>query len=207
MEDHRHRALLRFLKRSNKPLQLFVDSLTEVVQHLKDSYDLLDACWQQDTSRFLQLMILDGCFLLEMLRNAVRLWMTMLPTIQFLAITGSSIYSALYHMSATELNEAGIRFKKSKTRSLKDISFCGGVLRLLVTMVDDATESTFLNLMALERFHAGAGNEVTSFIFFMDNIIDSERDVAPLHSRGIISEVIKLLPNSLTPSLKILRST
>lgn len=92
--------------------------------------------------------------------------------------------------SATELNEAGIRFKKSKTRSLKDISFRGGVLRLPVIVVDDATESIFLNLMAFERFHVGAGNEVTSYIFFMDNIIDSERDVALLHSRGIIQNAI-----------------
>lgn len=92
--------------------------------------------------------------------------------------------------SATELSEAGIRFKKSKTKSLKDISFKGGVLRLPVIVVDDATESIFLNLIAFERFHVGAGNEVTSYLFFMDNIIDSERDVAVLHSRGIIQNAI-----------------
>ena len=92
--------------------------------------------------------------------------------------------------SAMELNEAGIRFKKSKTVSLKDITFRGGVLKLPSVIVDDATESMFLNLIAFERFHVGAGNEVTSYIFFMDNIIDNEKDVALLHSRGIIQNAL-----------------
>ncbi|KAK2965657.1 hypothetical protein RJ640_011733 [Escallonia rubra] len=92
--------------------------------------------------------------------------------------------------SATELNEAGIRFKKSKTGSLKDISFHGGILRLPLIVVDDATESMFLNQIAFERFHVGAGNEVTSYIFFMDNIIDNVRDVSLLHSQGIIQNAI-----------------
>ncbi|KAK9934210.1 hypothetical protein M0R45_021362 [Rubus argutus] len=61
--------------------------------------------------------------------------------------------------SATELNEAGIRFKKSATTSLNDITFARGVLRLPVIVVDDTTESMFLNLIAFERFHVGAGNE------------------------------------------------
>lgn len=48
----------------------------------------------------------------------------------------------------------------------------------------------FLNLMAFERLHFGAGNEVTSYVFFMDNIIDSAKDVSLLHSKGIIENAI-----------------
>lgn len=70
IEDHKHRALFRFLKRSDKPIQLLVESLAEVVQDLKDSYDSLDQKWRNDTSAFLQLMIVDGCFMLEILRTA-----------------------------------------------------------------------------------------------------------------------------------------
>lgn len=92
--------------------------------------------------------------------------------------------------SATELYEAGIRFKKTKTRSLKGITFQSGVLKLPAVMVDDATESLFLNLIAFERLHVGAGNEVTSYIFFMDNIIDHAKDVSLLHSQGIIQNAI-----------------
>lgn len=92
--------------------------------------------------------------------------------------------------SAMELHEAGIRFKKSKTQSLRDITFRSGVLRLPVVVVDDTTESLFLNLMAFERLHVGAGNEVTSYVFFMDNIIDSAKDVSLLHSKGIIQNAV-----------------
>lgn len=92
--------------------------------------------------------------------------------------------------SATELHEAGIRMRKSRTQSLKDISFKGGVLKLPVIVVDDTTESMFLNLIAFERLHVGAGNDVTSYIFFMDNIIDNAKDVSLLHSRGIIQSAL-----------------
>lgn len=92
--------------------------------------------------------------------------------------------------SATELNEAGIQIQKSETKSLKDISFHRGVLKLPPIMVDDTTQSSYLNLMAFERLHVNAGNEVTSYIFFMDNIIDSAGDVSLLHSSGIIQHAV-----------------
>ncbi|KAI3982697.1 hypothetical protein MKX01_010180 [Papaver californicum] len=57
--------------------------------------------------------------------------------------------------SAMELHEAGIRFKTSKTMSLRDISFRGYCLH-----------------------------------FFMDNIIDSAKDVSLLHSSGIIRNAV-----------------
>ncbi|XP_057491608.1 UPF0481 protein At3g47200-like [Actinidia eriantha] len=66
MEEHKHRALFHFLRRSNKPLELYFACLSEAVQDLKDSYDSLDPSWHNN--RFLQLMILDGCFMLEFLR-------------------------------------------------------------------------------------------------------------------------------------------
>ncbi|XP_039038681.1 UPF0481 protein At3g47200-like [Hibiscus syriacus] len=281
MEGHKKRALLHFLKRSNKPLEAFVNSLVKDVEKLKECYDLLDPAWEHDDDKFLQMMILDGCFMLEILRSAThtmedyapndpvfsrhgkihimpfikrdmlmlenQLPMHVLHTLLAVDSNGTKdeefvnklilkfcspntpistmgtclhvldVYrksllpdilgrrrrkrrykpSSFLHedgddiiRSAMELNEAGIRFKKSKSVSLKDIQFRGGVLALPVIIVDDATESMFLNLMAFERFHVGAGNEVTSYIFFMDNIIDNERDVALLHSRGIIQNAL-----------------
>ena len=68
MEEHKHRALLHFLKRCNKPIELVFQRMNQVFQELKDSYKPLDPIWAQDTPRFLQLMILDGCFMLEILR-------------------------------------------------------------------------------------------------------------------------------------------
>ncbi|XP_030452242.1 UPF0481 protein At3g47200-like [Syzygium oleosum] len=93
-------------------------------------------------------------------------------------------------LSAIELNKHGIRLKKSKTGSLTDISFAGGVLSLPEIVVEKATESMFLNLIAFERFHVGTGNKVTSYIYFMDYIIDNECDVALLHILGIVLNVL-----------------
>ncbi|KAL3719693.1 hypothetical protein ACJRO7_004641 [Eucalyptus globulus] len=92
--------------------------------------------------------------------------------------------------SATELKNTGIQFKKSLTSSLKDISFARGVLKLPAIMVDDTTESEFLNLMTFERLHIGTENEITSYTKFMDNIINNEQDVALLHAQGIIQNAI-----------------
>ncbi|XAR48269.1 hypothetical protein NMG60_11031026 [Bertholletia excelsa] len=256
MVEHKRGALLHFLKRSKKPLQMYVNSLAEDVQ----------------------LMILDGYFMLEVLRMATQTLddyaennpifsnhgkahiipyikrdmlmlqnqLPLLVLIQLLAVENDEtkfcspntrfrpnwsmgkcchlldVYrkSLLYGKeplkkrnhrgrgkkmqgisageggedeiirSATALDEAGILFHKSKSRSLKDISCKRGVVRLPPIVVDDTSESMFLNLMAFERFHAGAGNVVTSYIFFMDNIIDSARDVSLLHSRGVIQNAI-----------------
>jgi hypothetical protein len=92
--------------------------------------------------------------------------------------------------SAVELYEAGIRFKKSHSESLHDIRFRHGVLSMPAVTVDDSTEYMFLNMMAFERLHVGAGNDVTAYVFFMDNIIDSAKDVALLSSRGIIQNAV-----------------
>ncbi|XP_010250414.1 PREDICTED: UPF0481 protein At3g47200-like [Nelumbo nucifera] len=287
MEDHKHRALLHFLKRSNKSIHEYVKALQSVVQQLKDCYDSLASDWHQDTNKFLQLMLLDGCFMLEVLRTdqigtsdddddddypsndpifsrhgtlhfmpyirrdmlMIENQLPMLVLEKLLAVeTGKPIKDEVLNRmiikfwgpntpvpkgkclhvldayrkslledeshkkkqkrkstsahsndyestgeiirSATELYEAGIRFKKSKTGSLRDITFHGGVLKLPLIVVDDVTESMFLNLMAFERLHVGAGNEITSYIFFMDNIIDNAKDVSLLHSSGIIQNAL-----------------
>ncbi|KAF7850120.1 hypothetical protein BT93_L5849 [Corymbia citriodora subsp. variegata] len=288
MEEHKYRALHRFLTRSGKPFEHFLESLRAVVGDLMASYVMLDPEWidggEGTVRRFLQLMITDGCFMLEILRYAtdrgndyepndpifsnygmvyimkhIRRDMLVLenqlpmlvldrlvaaesnepqqsriqrtditPTTQdkdliirlilnfcslgtHTARMGKCLHvldvvrnSLLYNVektnipheqdvgsekiiqSAVELNYAGIRFEKSKTNSLRDISYARGVLRLPVIEVEDTTESVFLNLIAFERFHIGAGYEVTSFISFMEDIIANERDVELLQTRGII---------------------
>ncbi|XP_068647394.1 UPF0481 protein At3g47200-like [Aristolochia californica] len=92
--------------------------------------------------------------------------------------------------SATELHETGVRFKKSKTDCLMYITFRNGVLRLPPISVNDETECSLLNLMALERLHNGTGYEITSYVFFMDNILDSPRDVNLLRYRGILKRAL-----------------
>jgi hypothetical protein len=70
MEEHKQRALRYYLNRSGRRLQEVVESLNEEIQVLKDSYDMLGESWKDDKKKFLRLMILDGCFMLEIIRLA-----------------------------------------------------------------------------------------------------------------------------------------
>ncbi|KAF8010257.1 hypothetical protein BT93_J1022 [Corymbia citriodora subsp. variegata] len=278
MEEHKHRALHRFLARSRKLFEHFLESLRGVVGDLMASYVALDSKWMDGDEgtvrRFLQLMITDGCFMLEILRYEAyrgndyepndpifsnygmvyimkhirrdmlvlenqlpmqvlyrlvaaesnktqdedlinRLILNFCSPSTHAARMGKCLHvldvvrnSLLHHVektnipheqdvgsekiiqSAVELNYAGIRFEKSKTNSLRDISYARGVLRLPVIEVEDTTESMFLNLIAFERLHTGAGFEVTSYISFMDNIIANEQDVELLQTQGVIHNAI-----------------
>ncbi|KAJ1432188.1 hypothetical protein SESBI_06827 [Sesbania bispinosa] len=280
MEEHKHRALLHFLKRCKKPIELLFQRMDQVVEELRDSYKPLDPIWTQDTPRFLQVMIVDGCFMLEILRANecvpddyadndpvfgehgklyvmphIKRDMLMLenqlpmkvlhilievetdttqddeelnekilefltPCNPFIRNMGKCMHlldvyrkSLIQHgpthptpipkaqflhlehgddivRSARELHEVGVRFKKSKTQSLRDVSFDRGVLRLPTIIVDDTTEYMLLNLIAFECLHVGAGNEVTSYVFFMSTIIDNTMDVALLNRRGILINVL-----------------
>jgi hypothetical protein len=68
MEEHKHRALVHFLKRCDKPIELVFQQMDQVAQELRDSYKPLDPIWILDSPKFVQMMILDGCFILEILR-------------------------------------------------------------------------------------------------------------------------------------------
>jgi hypothetical protein len=93
--------------------------------------------------------------------------------------------------SAVELREAGVRFKKShNSDSLRSIRFLDRVLTMPAMSVDDSTEYMFLNMMAFERLHVGAGSEVTGYVFFMANVVKSAEDVALLSASGVIQNAV-----------------
>ncbi|KAL6654774.1 hypothetical protein ACP70R_008239 [Stipagrostis hirtigluma subsp. patula] len=93
--------------------------------------------------------------------------------------------SAMQH-SAVELREAGVHIRKSSSLSIRDIDFQDDILRIPPVEVGDGTEKVFLNLIAFEQLHSNAGTDATDYMIFMDNIINSEKDVALLRSKGIL---------------------
>lgn len=86
----------------------------------------------------------------------------------------------------TELREAGVKFRKRKTDRFWDIKFKNGILSIPRLFVHDGTKSLFLNLIAFEQCHIACSNNITSFVIFMDNLINSPEDVGYLHYCGII---------------------
>jgi Plant protein of unknown function len=94
--------------------------------------------------------------------------------------------------NAVELRESGVHFKTNineKSTSLRDINFNPktGRLELPVIHVHDGTEHLLLNMVAYEQIHVGVGNEITSYIMFMDALIDTGNDVKLLQKKKIIS--------------------
>ncbi|CAN6363093.1 unnamed protein product [Urochloa humidicola] len=109
--------------------------------------------------------------------------------------------------SAQKLWEAGIRFRRSDTAFLDDVSFHGRrrEVRMPGVVLDDSAEYAYHNVMAFEALHAGTSNAVTAFVLFMRDMVESPADVDLLARRGILrnelagddSEVVGLF-NGLT---------
>lgn len=68
MEEHKRRAVRHVLRRAGIRAKELVAAVAEVAEHLKCSYMDLGVEWR-DRNRFLELMVVDGCFLLEVMRT------------------------------------------------------------------------------------------------------------------------------------------
>ncbi|KAJ3678441.1 hypothetical protein LUZ60_002244 [Juncus effusus] len=87
---------------------------------------------------------------------------------------------------ATELQEAGITFKKARTASLFDVSFTNGVLHMPYFPLEEVTRPRIMNLIAFEQTSCLEETPLTSYAVFMDCIINTSRDVIILQRKGII---------------------
>ncbi|CAL4980651.1 unnamed protein product [Urochloa decumbens] len=210
MEEHKQRALRHLLRRANQRPRLLpelVASVEVVAEELESAYypDLGD-WWrgEEGRERFLEMMVVDGCFLLEVMRAAGLherntggdyapddpvfshhgvLYMVPYIRRDMLMLENQVPLLLLQKLVAVETA------KPPKTHSkanLHDVRFRHGVLSIPSLTVDDSTEYMFANTMAFERLHVGAGNDVTAYVFFMGGIVKSAKDVAVLSSSGII---------------------
>ncbi|KAK9267571.1 hypothetical protein L1049_009999 [Liquidambar formosana] len=100
--------------------------------------------------------------------------------------------------SLVELKEFGVRFEKvgkvdkrtdgDDDISIFDVKFDKGLMTVPCFRVEDSTETFFRNLVAYEQ-HSSDENlhkYFTDFTFFMDQLINSEKDVKLLRNEGII---------------------
>ncbi|BAT14340.1 Os11g0541300 [Oryza sativa Japonica Group] len=88
--------------------------------------------------------------------------------------------------SAAELHETGIHFQLSATEGLGGgITFIGGVLNIPKIYLDDNAERIFLNLMAFERLHPGAGNDNLRSKEIIKNDLGSDKAVADLINKTL----------------------
>ncbi|TXG70158.1 hypothetical protein EZV62_005093 [Acer yangbiense] len=94
--------------------------------------------------------------------------------------------------SAKELNAAGIHFRPSQGHKFTDVQFRSsfiliGFLKLPPIAVDDSTKSMLLNMVAYEACPDAPDDlGVSSYLCFMDSLIDHAEDVKELRSKGIL---------------------
>ncbi|MQL84380.1 hypothetical protein Taro_016898 [Colocasia esculenta] len=93
---------------------------------------------------------------------------------------------------ATELHRFGVKLK-SKRFAQNDyylnVTFSDGILEVPYFPVGQTTSSQLRNFIAFERCHT-IGNYFTEYVIFMDNIIDTQSDVAILRNYGIIETTL-----------------
>ncbi|PIN22668.1 hypothetical protein CDL12_04613 [Handroanthus impetiginosus] len=87
--------------------------------------------------------------------------------------------------SATELQQAGVKFRRAEKSCLFNVDFTKGELTLPSLMVNDSTETFFRNLIAFEQC-GYYSKHITSYVIFMDNLINTPNDVDLLVKHEII---------------------
>ncbi|KAG6730988.1 hypothetical protein I3842_01G107700 [Carya illinoinensis] len=107
--------------------------------------------------------------------------------------------------SATELKEAGIKFKKADKSNGFSIKFNNGLMEISPLCIEDHIETYLRNLITYEQYcdRQKSLDYVHDYVQFMENLINSPKDVELLRRKGIISnclgddEIISTMVNKL----------
>ncbi|XP_058084071.1 UPF0481 protein At3g47200-like [Magnolia sinica] len=87
---------------------------------------------------------------------------------------------------AADLHLAGVKFKKKeKYSSILDMKFTNGVLEIPPLVIDEYTKSLFGNLIAFEQCYPNAIIHFTTYLSFMECLMDTSKDVALLHRSNV----------------------
>ncbi|KAK2633060.1 hypothetical protein EUGRSUZ_L00678 [Eucalyptus grandis] len=97
----------------------------------------------------------------------------------------------LFILNLLALEKKGIKFINREVESFMYIQFKDGTLDIPRLVILEMATSLFLNLGAFEQCHFNCSNDITTYMFFMDNLIDSAEDVRHLHDCGIIRHGLK----------------
>ncbi|KAF1002971.1 UPF0481 protein At3g47200-like [Apium graveolens] len=95
-----------------------------------------------------------------------------------------------YNRTASKLQKAGVRFNHGKSK-LFEVSFDkkAGLLTIPQLTVNDMTETFFRNLIAFEQYEH-SDKFITSYIIFMDRLINTAEDVELLVKHKIIKNLL-----------------
>ena len=91
--------------------------------------------------------------------------------------------------SASVLDEAGIKFKK-KGGSILDVGFSKGIMEIPPLFIDCFTMYQFRNLLTFEQLCPNMKPLFTTYVLFLDYIVNTSKDVELLHDKHIIEHML-----------------
>jgi hypothetical protein len=94
--------------------------------------------------------------------------------------------SVMHLYTASQLHEAGLKFKVSSSKCLFDLKLTNGGLKIPRLQVDNSTECLFRNIMALEQFNYRWESYVSDYICMLNFLIDTTKDVDLLVQKKIL---------------------
>ncbi|KAJ3699649.1 hypothetical protein LUZ61_003354 [Rhynchospora tenuis] len=189
MEEKKWRLLRDFLSRGNHI------SLNLCLLEMKALEEKTRRCYSEtvdlDSDGFLQMMLLDGCFVLQYFLK----WRLPVPSRSTLAIPNANQNerSVMVIPCATELQDSGLKFRaKRNPCHMLDISFQYGVLEIPRFTINDNTKPLLMNLVAFEQcvFAEMKKSQLTSFVSFLDSLVNTTKDVLILQQCGVIKNCL-----------------
>ncbi|GFZ10611.1 hypothetical protein Acr_22g0000090 [Actinidia rufa] len=205
MEEHKLRYLKLLLERTNER------SVDRYILAMRKLQERAQRCYSDSISlnkdEFVEMMLLDSCFVPKrFLRASYQI--SAHDVKHFLGlihhITTSSFAKLVsqrnvgdnkkrwdYIYCATELHEAGIKFKKANYTPLFDIKFINGTLEIPELAVEEKTECIFRNMIAHEEhLQDTAPKCITDYLTFLCCLINSPKDVSLLRRFGILNNML-----------------
>ncbi|XP_068651538.1 UPF0481 protein At3g47200-like [Aristolochia californica] len=88
--------------------------------------------------------------------------------------------------SVQGLQEAGVKIRKGKGENFLDIKFSKGVMEIPYVDIDDFTNTFLRNMIAYEQIHRPERLCFSLYTLFMDDLINTTKDVDELTKKGII---------------------
>ncbi|RDY03334.1 UPF0481 protein, partial [Mucuna pruriens] len=90
--------------------------------------------------------------------------------------------------SASQLLEAGLKFQFSPNKNILDLTYSSdrGLLTMPILTIDDYSEIQFRNIVAFEQCHFPDTSIISEYLWILDYLINTEKDVNILVDNKII---------------------
>ncbi|KAG5079407.1 hypothetical protein JHK86_003472 [Glycine max] len=175
MEELKLEYLRRFLNRSK---QL---SMKHLFQRLIEKEKRIRSCYGEpincNSNDFLTMILVDACFIIE---HFLRFY-TGLASIDIDPLSKSWLVNDVFHDLTLLENQLPFSVLEDIFNSAKP-----GVMEMPCLTIEDRTETLFRNILALEQCHYILSPNVTQFLFLLNFLINTEKDVNILVDKKII---------------------